>query len=296
MTRTVTILYTLALITAVGPPNTGCDSSSDIVDPPAQWVLTMSDEFDSGSSPSAELWTIETGYGPEDIPPGWGNDEWQEYTASPDNVRIEDGNLVITAQCANAPSGPCSKRDGSITSARLVTKVYDCDGGKCGFEQERGRFEARIKIPEGEGLWPAFWMLGANIDEVPWPGCGEIDVVENFGRDKAVVKGSLHGPGYSGGASVGGSVELSGGETFADDFHVFAVEWDPGRMTFLVDDEVYHIIRSAEVSGRGDWVFNNEFFMLLNLAVGGAPVPNPPSSIFPAEMLIDYVRVFERAQ
>jgi len=294
MNRTSTIFYTLALLTAVGPPNTGCDSSSEVVDPPAQWVLTMSDEFDSGTSPSAELWTIEMGYGPEDD--GWGNDEWQEYTASPDNVRVEGGNLVITAQCANAPSGPCSKRDGSITSARLVTKVYDCDGGKCGFEQEHGRFEARIKIPEGQGLWPAFWMLGANIDEVPWPGCGEIDVVENFGRDKAVVKGSLHGPGYSGGAALGGEFELPEGETFTDDFHVFAVEWDPGRMTFLVDDEVYHIIRSAEVIARGDWVFNNEFFILVNLAVGGLPVPSPPSEIFPAEMLIDYVRVFERAQ
>ena len=143
-----------------------------------------------------------------------------------------DGNLVITAQCVNAPDGPCGKRDGSITSARMMTKVYDCDGGKCGFEQEHGRFEARIKLPEGRGLWPAFWMLGANIDEVPWPGCGEIDVMENFGRDKAVVSGTLHGPGYSGGAAIGGDFELPAGETFADDFHVFAVEWDPGRITF----------------------------------------------------------------
>ena len=294
MNRKTHTLYTLAVIFAVGPLDTGCDSSNEIVSPPAQWVLTMADEFDSGTSPSAELWTIETGYGPEDN--GWGNDEWQEYTTSPDNVRVEGGNLVITAQCVNAPNGPCGKRDGSITSARMVTKVYDCDDRKCGFDQEHGRFEARIKLPEGQGLWPAFWMLGANIDEVPWPGCGEIDVTENFGRDKAVVSGTLHGPGYSAGAAIGGDFELPAGETFADDFHVFAVEWDPGRMTFLVDDEVYHIIRSAEVSGRGDWVFNNEFFMLLNLAVGGLPVPNPSSTIFPAEMLVDYVRVFERAQ
>ncbi|MGB5413232.1 MAG: glycoside hydrolase family 16 protein [Polyangiales bacterium] len=294
MNRKITTLYTLAVILAVCPLDTGCDSSDEIVSPPAQWVLTRSDEFNSGTSPSSELWTIETGYGFEDS--GWGNDEWQEYTTSPDNVRVEGGNLVITAQCLNAPDGQCGKRDGSITSARMITKVYDCNGGKCGFEQEHGRFEARIKLPEGRGLWPAFWMLGANIDEVPWPGCGEIDVMENFGREKTVVSGTLHGPGSSGGAAIGGDFELPAGETFTDDFHVFAVEWDPGRMTFLVDDEVYHIIRSAEVSGKGDWVFNNEFFMLLNLAVGGRPVPSPSPEIFPAEMLVDYVRVFERAQ
>ena len=295
MNRKANTLYALAIALVVGPFGTSCDSSNKIVSPPPQWVLTRSDEFDSGTSPSPELWTIETGYGFEDS--GWGNNEWQLYTDSPDNVRVEGGNLVITAQCLNAPAGPCGRRDGSITSARIKTQVYDCNEGKCGFEQEKGRVEARIKLPEGRSLWPAFWMLGANIDEVPWPGCGEIDVMENFGQDKEVVSGTLHGPGYSGGAAIGGDFELSGGETFADDFHVFAVEWDPSRITFLVDEEVYHIIRSAEVSARGDWVFNNEFFLLLNLAVGGNPVPDDPSpTIFPAEMLVDYVRIFERPQ
>ena len=283
MNRKITPLYTLALILALGPLDTGCDSSDKVVSPPEQWVLTMADEFDSGASPSAELWTIETGYGDPDA--GWGNDEWQLYTNSPENVRVEDGNLVITAQC---PVKPCGKRDGSITSARIQTKNL--------FEQERGRFEARIKLPTGQGLWPAFWMLGANIDEVPWPGCGEIDVMEYVGQTPERVFGTLHGPGYSGGASIGADFDLSGGETFADDFHVFAVEWDPGRITWLVDEEVYNIIRSAEVVARGDWVFNNEFFMLLNLAVGGTVGGQVDDTVFPAVMLVDYVRVFERAQ
>ena len=292
MNRKITTLYTLTVIFAVGPLDTGCDSSNEIVEPPAQWVLTRSDNFDSGTSPSPELWTIETGYGDN----GWGNNEWQLYTDSPENVRVEGGNLVISAQCLNAPDGPCGQQDGSITSARIKTKVYDCDGSKCGFQQKDGRFEARIKLPEGQGLWPAFWMLGANIDEVPWPGCGEIDVMEDFGREPGLVSGTLHGPGYSGGESISRDFSLPDGEIFADDFHVFAVEWDPGRITFSVDSQVYGIIRSAEVSARGDWVFDHEFFLLLNMAVGGNPVPSPDPSIFPAEMLVDYVRIFERAQ
>jgi RNA polymerase subunit RPABC4/transcription elongation factor Spt4 len=627
----------ITITVAVGALTTSCGSSDEIVSPPERWVLTMADEFDSGAAPSPALWTIETGYGPDDD--GWGNDEWQLYTDSRENVRVEGGNLVISAQseclrvelatnggfetgnldgwtlscesnnvtCAATmdeartgdwsgnvvvadpstsalikqegigvgivlpntevtvqfallgsdiergkvvaeflsevdggdPSkteilggGPlvptdqwvrhsytvttgddvsggvtlqlktecgavengaggngggaggaggagvtikpaCGKRDDSITSARIKTKVYDCDGGmggvggtggvgddrKCGFEQKNGRFEARIKLPEGQGLWPAFWMLGANIDEVPWPGCGEIDVMEDFGREPGVVSGALHGPGYSGeesisrifslpdatfdatteqaktgdwsgnvvapgpstspviqqanmgagvvapnsevaisfalrGESTGesGAVfaelfsEVSGGGTskseiirvgplvptdqwvpysytvttgddvsggltlelkaacdavascavnayfddvtittgavelvanggfetgntdgwtffdnsgtFADAFHVFAVEWDPGRITFSVDSQVYRIVTSSEVSARGDWVFDHDFFVLLNLAVGGNPVPEPDLSgaIFPAEMLVDYVRIFERPQ
>jgi len=277
-------LCMVAISVVVGTLGTSCGSSDKVVDPPERWVLTMSDEFDSGTSPSPELWEIETGYGPEGD--GWGNDEWQLYTTSPDNVRVEGGNLVISAQC---PVEPCDKRDGSITSARIKTKDL--------FEQEHGRFEASIKLPEGQGLWAAFWMLGANIDEVPWPGCGEIDIMEYVGREPDRVFGTLHGPGYSGGEAVSGNFRLPEGETFADDFHVFAVEWDPGRITFSVDDEFYHIVRSADVSWRGDWVFNNEFFVLLNLAVGGTVGgPVGPDTVFPAEVLVDYVRIFERAQ
>ena len=265
-------IRSLCLITisiAGGALTTSCDSSDEIVSPPERWVLTMSDEFNSGTSPSAELWTIETGYGSNND--GWGNNEWQLYTDSPENVRVEDGNLVISAQC---PIAPCGIRDGSITSAR-------------------------IKLPEGQGLWPAFWMLGADIDEVGWPETGEIDIMEHLGQTPERVFGSLHGPGYSGSKAISRAFALPEGESFANDFHIFAVEWDPGRITFSVDEEVYNIVTSAQVSGHGDWVFDHEFFVILNLAVGGNPVrppPDPSGTVFPAEMLVDYVRIFERAQ
>jgi beta-glucanase (GH16 family) len=266
----------------VGALGTSCSSSDEVVEP-NRWVETMSDEFDSDIL-SPDLWAIETGYGPEDN--GWGNDEWQLYTDSPENIRIEDGVLVISAQC---PVEPCEKRDGSITSARIKTQDL--------FEQQYGRFEARIKLPEGQGFWPAFWMLGANIDDVPWPGCGEIDILEYQGQRPERVFGTLHGPGYSGGASISGDIVLEGSETFADDYHVYAVEWDPGRVSFWVDDEVYHIVRSTDATWRGDWVFNNPFFIILNFAVGGTiGGPVGPDTEFPAEVLVDYVRVFERAQ
>ena len=282
MNRETSTLCALAIALAVGPLDAGCESSDNVVSPPEQWALTMADEFDSGTSPSAELWTIETGYG---NPPGWGNNESQEYTTSPENVRVEGGNLVITAQC---PVKPCGERDGSITSARIKTQNL--------FQQERGRFEVRIKLPAGQGLWPAFWVLGANIDEVPWPGCGEIDVMEYQGQRPERVFGTVHGPGYSGGQAISRAFELPEGETFADDFHVLAVEWDPGRIAWSVDDEVYGSITSATVASRGDWVFNNEFFVLLNLAVGGNVGGRVDDTVFPAEMLVDYVRIFERVQ
>lgn len=282
MNPKITTLYSLAVLVAVGPLDAGCGSSDKVVEPPERWVLTMSDEFDSGTSPSAELWTIETGYGPNNE--GWGNNEWQQYTTSPDNVRIEGGNLVISALC---PNTPCGLRDGSITSARIKTE------GKA--EQKYGRFEARIKLPEGQGLWPAFWMLGADFSEVGWPDCGEIDVMEFFGQEPEVASHALHGPGYFGAAPIKTAFRLPDGETFADDFHVFAVEWDPGRITFSVDSQVYRIVSSAEVIARGNWVFDHEFFVLLNLAVGGA-AQSPSDTVFPAEMLVDYVRIFERPQ
>lgn len=278
--------------------------SSDTVSSPQRWVLTMADEFDGedGSAPSSELWEIETGYGSD----GWGNDEWQLYTSSSDNVRVErkraedgsledDGYLVITAQC---DAETCGKRDGTITSGRIKTQRL--------FQQKHGRFEARIKLPEGAGYWPAFWMLGANIEEVSWPDCGEIDIMENVGRRPEQIFGTVHGPGYSAGESIGSEFDLPEGETFADDFHVFAVEWDPSRISFWVDGEVqdgvvvggevYNIISSSRILNEGEWVFNNEFFLLLNLAVGGTVGGSVGDGIFPGEVLVDYVRVYERSQ
>ena len=297
-------LFSIASAMAALSISCGSSSSSEPNVSPERWVLTMADEFDGedGSSPSSELWEMETGYGFD----GWGNDEWQLYTNSTDNVRVErkraedgsledDGYLVITAQC---DAEICGKRDDTITSGRIKTQRL--------FEQKYGRFEARIQLPEGAGYWPAFWMLGANIEEVPWPGCGEIDIMENVGRRPEQVFGTVHGPGYSAGESIGNEFDLPEGETFADDFHVFAVEWDPSRISFSVDGEVqngvvvggevYNIITSSRISNEGEWVFNNEFFLLLNLAVGGTVGGSVGDGIFPGEVLVDYVRVYERNQ
>ncbi len=279
MNRKITPLYTLAIVLAVGALDTGCDSSDNIVDPPAAWVLTMSDEFDGpeGAPPDPAIWTYDVGGD------GWGNLQLEFNTDRPENVSQDgQGNLRIVAREE-------SFMGNEYTSGRIKTQ------GK--FEQEHGRVEARIKLPEGRGLWPAFWMLGANIDEVPWPGCGEVDIMEYLGQQPERVFGTLHGPGYSAGEALSNDFDLSGGETFADDFHVFAVDWDPGRITWWVDEEVYNILRSSEVSSRGDWVFNNDFFVILNLAVGGTLGGSVGrDTVFPAEMLVDYVRVFERAQ
>ena len=287
MNRKINTFCAFAFILANGPLETGCGSSDEIVSPPARWVLTMSDEFDGaeGTPPDATMWTYDVGGD------GWGNGQLEFNTDRVENVSLDgQGHLQIVALEE-------SYMGNDYTSGRIKTQVFVCDDDdkKCGFDQKYGRFEARIQLPEGQGLWPAFWMLGANVDEVPWPGCGEIDVMEYQGQRPKRVFGTLHGPGYSGGESISGDFELDGDETFADDFHVFAVDWDPGRIVFSVDGEVYHSVNSSSVPG--DWVFDHEFFVILNLAVGGTlGGPVGPDTVFPAKILIDYVRIFERPQ
>ena len=287
MSRKINTFCAFAFILAIGPLETGCGSSDEIVSPPARWVLTMSDDFDGaeGTPPDATMWTYDVGGD------GWGNGQLEFNTDRVENVSLDgQGHLQIVALEE-------SYMGNDYTSGRIKTQVFVCDDDdkKCGFDQKYGRFEARIQLPEGQGLWPAFWMLGANVDEVPWPGCGEIDVMEYQGQRPKRVFGTLHGPGYSGGESISGDFELDGDETFADDFHVFAVDWDPGRIVFSVDGEVYHSVNSSSVPG--DWVFDHEFFVILNLAVGGTlGGPVGPDTVFPAKILIDYVRIFERPQ
>ena len=287
MSRKINTFCAFAFILANGPLETGCGSSDEIVSPPARWVLTMSDDFDGaeGTPPDATMWTYDVGGD------GWGNGQLEFNTDRVENVSLDgQGHLRIVAREE-------SYMGNDYTSGRIKTQVFVCDDDdkKCGFDQKYGRFEARIQLPEGQGLWPAFWMLGANVDEVPWPGCGEIDVMEYQGQRPKRVFGTLHGPGYSGGESISGDFELDGDETFADDFHVFAVDWDPGRIVFSVDGEVYHSVNSSSVPG--DWVFDHEFFVILNLAVGGTlGGPVGPDTVFPAKILIDYVRIFERPQ
>jgi beta-glucanase (GH16 family) len=153
-----------------------------------------------------------------------------------------------------------------------------------------GLVQARIRLPRGRGIWPAFWMLGQNIDEVGWPHCGEIDVMENFGRDPAVVHGTVHGPGYSGATGITASYRADA--ALADDFHVYAVHWEPDRIRWYLDDRLYATVTPDDLRGNR-WVFDHEFYLLLNVAVGGTFSVDPgPSAALPQAMLVDHVRVY----
>jgi len=246
----------------------------------ANWVLTWSDEFDApdGSAPDPKKWTAETGGG------GWGNNELEYYTARRTNSRVEKGNLVIDAlqEKFTGPDGVSRE----YTSARLKTERL--------FTQKYGKFEARIRIPKGQGMWPAFWMLGDDIPAVGWPACGEIDIMENIGSEPATVHGTIHGPGYSGGKSLGAPYAVSSGNV-ADDFHVFGVEWEPKEIRFYVDGQLYETRTPGDLPAGARWVFDHPFFVILNVAVGGGWPGSPDASTkFPQEMLVDYVRVYSR--
>jgi beta-glucanase (GH16 family) len=164
------------------------------------------------------------------------------------------------------------------------------------FSQSYGRFEARIKIPAGQGMWPAFWMLGNNITSAGWPTCGEIDIMENIGKEPGTVHGSLHGPSSAGPTSdLTSGFSLPAGQNFADNFHLYAAEWEPGVVRFYVDANLYATFNQSQWPAGGTWVFDHPFFLLLNFAVGGN-WPGPPDSttVFPQQMLVDYVRVYTK--
>lgn len=247
--------------------------------------LVMADEFDVDGAPDPTLWTYDIGDGTAEGIPGWGNDELQYYTDRPENVKVENGLLVITAR-EEAFDGS------SYTSARITTQNL--------FEQQYGRFEARIRMPLGKGIWPAFWLLGNDCDINPWPQCGEIDVMEYLGDAPTIVFGSAHGPGYNAGDSISKEYELEN-DRFDTGFHVFGIEWGPDYINYYVDDELYQQITpetTAEeavdnVPNPGEWVFNRPFYIILNIAVGGN-LPGAPNedTQFPQRMYVDYVRVY----
>lgn len=243
--------------------------------------LVWSDEFDgsAGSAPSTGKWRHDVGGG------GWGNNELQYYTDGTANSALDgNGNLVITARKENPGGSSCWYGACQYTSARLLTSGT--------FTQKYGRFEARIKIPRGQGIWPAFWALGNDIGTVGWPNNGEIDVMENVGKEPGTVHGSLHGPGYSGGNPLTGTYALSSGAAFADDFHTFAVDWAPDSISWYVDGVRYSRHTPADAGGNR-WVFDHPFFLILNVAVGGNWPGSPDaSSTFPQQMMVDYVRVY----
>jgi beta-glucanase (GH16 family) len=244
--------------------------------------LTWSDEFNGpeGSPVDASKWVTETGGN------GWGNDELEYYTNRPQNSYQHDGNLVIKVLQEKYTGAHGATRN--YTSARIKTL------GK--FDQTYGRFEARIKIPTGEGIWPAFWMLGKDILKPGWPACGEIDIMENIGKEPAMVHGTIHGPGYSGAHGIGSPYSTADRKAVADDYHVFAVEWEPNVIRFYVDKDLFATRTPADLPKGTKWVYDHPFFLLLNVAVGGNWPGSPDAtSTFPQEMLVDYVRVYRRA-
>jgi beta-glucanase (GH16 family) len=238
--------------------------------------LVMQDEFDTDGAPNSTIWGYDLGTGNSLTGAGWGNNELQFYTKRTENVKVENGYLLITAEKE-------SYNGASYTSARLTTKGL--------FDQAYGRFEARIRLPYGQGIWPAFWLLGANIDEVGWPQCGEIDIMEYRGQQPTKLLGTVHGPGYSGGASITKSYSLLN-DRFDTGFHIFGIEWGPKYINYYVDNVLYNQITPADVTG--EWVFDHPFYIIINLAVGGNFVGNPNSeTVFPQTMLVDYVRVYK---
>lgn len=248
------------------------------------WVQVWSDEFDgpAGTRVDTTRWRYDTGDGCPGVC-GWGNSEREFYTSDTANIALNgQGQLAITARVAT-DSIPCYYGRCQYTSAKITTR------GKKSVVP--GRVEARIKLAAGQGLWPAFWLLGDNIGTVGWPTGGELDIMENKGSQTTMTSSAVHGPGYSGNtpfAHVYAPVTTT-------DYHVYAVEWDGQSIRYFVDGNQHYIVTRANVGQYGSWVFDQSFYVILNLAVGGHFDGNPQSdAIFPATILIDWVRVYRK--
>ncbi|MDX1591488.1 MAG: glycoside hydrolase family 16 protein [Balneolaceae bacterium] len=253
--------------------------ASDSYNPGSDWELIWADEFE-GDTLNESYWNRQI------VEAGRFNEEWQRYTDDPANAQIENGSLVIKAIHESDEHGP-----DQYTSARLNTAKK--------FTFRYGKVAARIKLPTGEGIWPAFWMLGANIDEnggdTPWPQSGEIDILELYGtKSDSVVEANIHYADSSGSHAQMGAIpyELKNG-SFSDDFHLFELIWDENQITWLVDGEQY---ASADITSDERSEFHREFFLLLNIAVGGTWAGRPDKSTdFPQEMVVDWVRVYKKS-
>lgn len=264
-----TAVRVVAMVLAVGAAVSGCASSREVSD--ADEVV-WSDEFDGapGHPPDPNVWRAETGGG------GWGNNELQEYTADA-AVLDGDGHLRITATIP---------RDGSTpTSARLTTR------GLASFEY--GTIAARIRLPEGKGLLPAFWMMGDDLEQVGWPAAGEIDIVETPNSTDVSVR-HVHGPSEDGTPKASVGDQLTHLHPLADDWHVYSVDREPGRIVLRVDGEV--ALETTDEDFPGRWVFDQPMHLLFSLAVGGN-WPGAPDATTPetAVMEIDWVRVYKPA-
>ena len=240
------------------------------------------DEFNQpvNGAPDSSHWSYDLGAG------GWGNAELENYTDGRGNSFIADdpdatdGKVLVIRAVKTAQGG--------YTSARIKSV------GK--FSTQYGLVEARMKLPHGKGLWPAFWMLGENIGTVGWPECGEIDIMEVLGHQTGILYGTLHGPGSSGAYSRGSSITLPGGASLSDAYHVYAIAWTPDRVDWFLDGAKYFSISRSDLAAGERWVLNNSsFHLLLNFAVGGNWPGNPDgTTAFPAEFRIDYIRYYPR--
>ncbi|MBD3581883.1 glycoside hydrolase family 16 protein [Flavobacterium selenitireducens] len=261
----------IAALSVISISLVGCNEDDKQDVGKRNWQLAWSDDFEgtAGQLPDATKWGYDLGNNG-----GWGNQELENYTNNPENVSLDgSGNLVITA----------IKNGNSYTSARVKTQNL--------FSQKYGRFEARLKTPYGPGIWPAFWMLGANVGEVGWPQCGEIDIMELKGQQPSIIHGTVHGPGYSAGNAISSTFALQNGR-FDLEYHVFAVEWSESKIDFFVDDYLYKRISKNDVPG--EWVYDHDFFLILNVAIGGNYVGFPTDQTpFPQKMIVDYVKVYK---
>ena len=268
--RTKAVLFKSFLLAMLFIAISSC--STDETQTVAEFTeLVLQDEFDTDGALNTAIWDYEIGTGEN----GWGNNELQYYTDRTENSTIENGVLIISAIEE-------SFEGSNYTSARIVAKG----------EQTYGRFEARIRLPYGQGVWPAFWLLGADCGPaVVWPECGEIDIMEYRGQEPTTIHGSVHGNGFSGGEAITKSYSLEN-DRFDTGFHVFGIEWAPEYINYYVDDVLYNQITPSDVPG--EWVFDHPFKIIINLAIGGSFVGSPNSeTVFPQTMLIDYVRVYK---
>lgn len=225
--------------------------------------LVWSDEFNTAGAPDPSKWGYDIGAG------GWGNGEAQYYTNRPENAVVQGGVLKITAIKENFSGS-------AYTSARLLTK------GKFSFKY--GKVEARAKLPAGVGTWPAIWMLGNNISTVGWPDCGEIDIMEHKGSELNKIYGTLHYPGHSGGNANGSTKIISNATT---EFHKYSMEWSAAFIKIYVDDQLFHTFANSS-----SVPFNQDFFLILNVAMGGTFGGSIDPAFTNASMEIDYIRVY----
>jgi beta-glucanase (GH16 family) len=274
-------LWTRTLIRAcIISPAAGATLSAQSPAPSnPNWRLAWSDEFNgpNGSSPDPGKWKFDIGGG------GFGNNELETYTNHPVNAHLEDGHLVITARKEDLTGTDGIPRH--YTSARLNTHSH--------FAQAYGRFEASIQLPIGKGIWPAFWLLGDDIDTHPWPKCGEVDTIESIGEPTTIYS-TIHGPGFNGHSAISAKFPLPAGESVATGFHLYSVEWSPNDIKFFFDDHLIAERTPADLPPNSQWTFAHPFFIILNLAVGGNWPGSPDqTTTFPQQMLVDYVRVYQ---